>query len=259
MREDMAKVITEEPRRGTRFKDRKGWKRKENRIPDDEKPSRERGNLRFKWTGAWYDHKEFGEHLGPLKRFALSCEGRNWDDVYSEICQCIDKGSVTQRHILTHLYQYITVNCKIINGVICENEHPFNPVEYSYGAVVYVDPQTKIIKRLPTRKKRRYKQEKRTGVIGIEPGHFYVQDGDSIWYECWLKEVPPPYIYKYPALYRKNYSFETKIYPTVYDCFLKQLLRGNDYHLKEAYGISGWYCYKKLQLNKREIRRLTKT
>lgn len=252
MRSDMAKVITDEPRHGPRYKDRKGTHRDWDRIPEEDKPYKERGNLRFKWMTNWADNKEFGEHLGPLKRFAISCVGKKWDDVYSEVCKYIDKGNVTQNHILTHLYQYIAVKCKLVNNIVCYNEAPYHPVSARYGAVVYVDPETNIVKRIPDKPKRR-RNKKTVNVIKLSDDRYHIKDKTGIWYECWMKPCPEPYIeyreYGWASSVRK---FKTKIYPKVYDVIKKCLVDGQSKH------TNGKYCYKKLQLNKREIRRLLK-
>lgn len=252
MREDMAKVITERPRSGGGIKAPKGENRRWNKIPDDEKPYKERGGVRFKWKARWQDEKEFGEHLGPLKRFALSCVGRKWDDVYSEVCKYIDKGNVVQNHILTHLYQFIERNVTMIDGKPYHSDYPFTPIAGSYY-VTYVNPDTGIIECSPSRKKYRRKQRRRVDVIKITEDRFYMKDSNGIWYECWTKPTPPPYI---PWSYTSQDKI--KVQPIIYDCFLRAKLRANDYHLAETYGRKGIYCYKKLQLNKREIRRLTK-
>lgn len=258
MRSDMAQVITDEPRRGGRIKSPKGEKRDWNRIPDDEKPYKERGNVRRKWIES-YSNKEFGEHLGPLRRFALSCEGRNWDDVYSEICKCIDKGNVTQKHIFTHLYQYIERKVIIKNGIPYLGEYPFTPINSRYNTVVYVDPETKIIKRAAE-----YRRKKKVSFdyTPIETGWldkntFYMVK-DSIWYACWLKEVPPPREVDWEKEYLRVLGWKRKVYDYVDDQFLGMRIQANDSLLFATYHRRGFYCYKKLQLNKREIRRIKK-
>src|SRR5207244_2148033 len=60
--------------------------------------------------------KYFNEHLGPLRRFLHSNVGRPWDKVYSEICQHVDRGNVVQKHILTHLFEYVIVDVEMIDG-----------------------------------------------------------------------------------------------------------------------------------------------
>ena len=73
MREDMAKVIVERPRRG-------GDRSRRGRIGNFELlPAKE--GMRRRWT----DHKDLNENLAPLRRFLMSCVGRRWDAVYAEL------------------------------------------------------------------------------------------------------------------------------------------------------------------------------
>jgi hypothetical protein len=37
----------------------------------------------------------------------MSQVGRPWDRVYSDICRYVDRGNVVQKHILTHLYDFV--------------------------------------------------------------------------------------------------------------------------------------------------------
>ena len=63
--------------------------------------------------------KHFNEHLAPLRRFLESNVGRPWNKVYSEICQYVDRGNVVQKHILTHLFEYVAVHTILIDGEPC--------------------------------------------------------------------------------------------------------------------------------------------
>src|SRR5687767_836238 len=112
MREDMGKVLVERPRLGRK---RAKWSKKGYRT-------RERNELRtgdttrregIKARGG--DTKEFNEHLGPLRRFLDANVGRPWDKVYSEICQHIDRGNVVQKHVLTHLFDYVVTTVVLID------------------------------------------------------------------------------------------------------------------------------------------------
>jgi hypothetical protein len=116
VRSDMPKVLCEEPRRGMRVKTRKGSRRLDQSTPMDEKPTKELGNLRRQWKYNNNEGKEFGDHVQPLRRFMLSCVGRKWDDVYSEIRKTIPKGTVVNNHVYTHLYEYVATNVRMIDG-----------------------------------------------------------------------------------------------------------------------------------------------
>jgi hypothetical protein len=50
------------------------------------------------------DRKQLSDLLGPLKGYLYAQIGRRWDTVYSEIREQIDPNSVTQLHILGHVF-----------------------------------------------------------------------------------------------------------------------------------------------------------
>lgn len=117
MRADMAKVLVERPRVRSRFVHGlagKGYKTRVRQAmeSDDGSPVHEP-------TMRMYNHnpdKHFNEHLGPLRRFISANVGRPWAKVYSEICRHVDRGNVVQKHILTHLFEYVVVDVELING-----------------------------------------------------------------------------------------------------------------------------------------------
>ena len=74
--------------------------------------------------------KSFNEHLGPLRRFLDANVGRPWDKIYSEICQFVDRDNVVQKHILTHLFDYVVVHTVLIDGEPCRGEQHWG---YQYG------------------------------------------------------------------------------------------------------------------------------
>ena len=93
MREDMAKVIVERPRIGSRNSsdDPKGYGRKRYGKHKDleDMPSKESMSRGRKYG---YDCKQLNEHLRPLYRFLDKQIGRPWDKVFSEICERITCG-----------------------------------------------------------------------------------------------------------------------------------------------------------------------
>jgi hypothetical protein len=159
MRSDMAKVLVERPRVGSRNRGVavKGYRKRLRKLLDsgDGPPAREgierlHGGTKF-----------FNEHLGPLRRYVGSQIGRPWDKVYSEICERVDRGNVVQKHILTHLYDYVLTRVILIDGEPC-----YGGVEYFrshlYGRplreldlrqLCYVCPKSGILKRVPPRRR----------------------------------------------------------------------------------------------------------
>lgn len=108
-----------------------------------------------------WERKEFGENLEPLRRFIESRIGHHWDDVYSEIREVFNVGGSTEAggvkgHIFAHLWDYIAVKVWEEDGKLWEasyNGRPFRLGEYSWHhRVCYVDPDTKIIKAIPSKR-----------------------------------------------------------------------------------------------------------
>ncbi len=122
MRADMGKVLVERPRLGRRRAAKwpgKGYRNALKRYANagDSPPAREGIKRSY-----GYNTKHFNEHLGPLRRFLDANVGRPWDKVYSEICRYVDRGNVVQKHILTHLFDYVTVRTILIDGEPCRAE-----------------------------------------------------------------------------------------------------------------------------------------
>jgi hypothetical protein len=120
MREDMGKVLVERPRWGSRARSRpgKGYrKRLAKCLAAGESPPAREG-MKARYT----NRKFFNEHLGPLRRFLDSNVGRPWDKVYAEICKHVDRGNVVQKHILTHLFEYVAVHTVLIAGEPCHGK-----------------------------------------------------------------------------------------------------------------------------------------
>jgi hypothetical protein len=118
MRADMGKVLVERPRPGSRAGSRpgKGYrKRARKELDSGDAPTREGMKRRY-----GHNTRFFNEHLAPLRRFLQSNVGRPWDKVYAEICEHVDRGNVVQKHILTHLFDYVVTNTILIDGKACD-------------------------------------------------------------------------------------------------------------------------------------------
>ena len=113
MRADMAKVLVERPRPGSRdgSRPRKGYRKAARKGLDaGDAPAREGMTARCGGT------RFFNEHLGPLRRFLDRNVGRPWAKVHAEVCSRIDRGNVVQNHILTHLFEYVVTKTVLIDG-----------------------------------------------------------------------------------------------------------------------------------------------
>ena len=152
MRADMGKVLVERPRLGGwRGESRpgKGYRKRLKKCLDagDSPPAREGMKAQHVHT------KHFNENLAPLRRFLNSNVGRPWDKVYAEICQHVDRGNVVQKHILTHLFDYVVVHTVLIDGTPCRGEQHWG---YQYGEPLrtsarrdrwYVCPKSGLLRR----------------------------------------------------------------------------------------------------------------
>lgn len=146
MRSDMAKVVTERPRRGHGNASRKTSGapiRSFDPEHDDEGPTR-LPVARSRQYG--YDAKAFTDRLGPLKRYLRSCVGRPWAKVHSELSRTLDRRSITGSHIWDHVKWFVESDCYIgADRLAYPNRRrgrgPETPVEG-----LYVDPKTGLVR-----------------------------------------------------------------------------------------------------------------
>jgi hypothetical protein len=148
MRPDMAKVIVERPRVGSRTRGAaKGYRRALKRMGIEGAPRgegmkrRHRGGTKF-----------LNEHLGPLRRYLDAQVGRPWDKVFSEICAHIDRASAVQDHVRDHVADYVVTDVVLIDGIACSGEggrcygQPLH--EMSWRRRWYVCPRTGLLRRV---------------------------------------------------------------------------------------------------------------
>jgi hypothetical protein len=122
MRADMGKVLVERPRLRTHSGYSgvgKGYAKQVQKCLDSGDPPPRREGMKTRY-GKF--RKFFNENLAPLRRFLDSNVGRPWDKVYAEICQHVDRGNVVQKHVLTHLFDYVVTNVILIDGQPCRGE-----------------------------------------------------------------------------------------------------------------------------------------
>lgn len=153
MRADMAKVIVERPRYGSRARGKpKGYRRALQRLPADGGPAREGMKARCRNGG-----KELNEHLGPLRRYLDRQVGRPWNKVFAEICEHIRRTSAVQDHVRDHVAHYVTVHVLLIDGVPCDGAgdwHYGRPLHTLRYRPWYVCPRSGLLRRVPRRPRR---------------------------------------------------------------------------------------------------------
>ena len=99
MREDMFKIIVERPRWGSRHATK-------SKLRLDKCPGRSHVTGKRLASEIGYT-KHLSENLAPLRRFLHKQVGRRQDDVFSEICKCLDAGSTVKMHVREHLDDFI--------------------------------------------------------------------------------------------------------------------------------------------------------
>lgn len=155
MRDDMAKVVTERPRRGHAEKSKKTTGRPIRRYDPDadyDEPVRlpvSRGR-QYGWNA-----KEFSDQINPLKRYLRSCIGRPWNKVHSELSLKLDRRSISGSHIWDHVMWEIETDCYIgADGLAYSNIRKYSRGEWPIVGL-YVHPKTGLIREQTRRKARR--------------------------------------------------------------------------------------------------------
>lgn len=155
MRDDMAKVVTERPRRGHGNKSKKTTglpiRRYDPEVDYDE-PVRlpvSRGR-QYGWNA-----KEFSDLINPLKRYLRSCVGRPWNKVHSELSQKLDRRSISGSHIWDHVMWEIETDCFIgPDRLAYSNKRKHHRGDSAIDGL-YVHPRTGLIREQHPRRRGR--------------------------------------------------------------------------------------------------------
>ncbi len=141
MRSDMAKVVTEAPRRGHANSSKKWGRRlsKDEYGLDDHGPARAATARRRQYS----DPKEFSDLLGPLRRYLRKQVGRPWDEVWSEITQTLDSRSLTGQHIFDHIRWEVEQEAWIGDDGRLFHKRRWGAIELKDG--LYVHPVTGLV------------------------------------------------------------------------------------------------------------------
>lgn len=249
MRKDMKHVIIDRPRTGGdggKSIPPKGTKKRLHKQMQSED-----GTVAYESTARrrvyGWDCKELNEHLSPLVRWLSSQVGRDWDEVWSEICDGLSVRNATTAHVRDHADDFVEKNCTIVDGQLCDSRGvPLNKGGWRWHRF-YVDPCDNTLREFGDRPKYRYKWNRRKDwVPGKNDDHrYYLLDG--VWYEVELK----PYPAKAPS------------YSEIWDLVLaakwdnpKYAYRGSTKSVCQSYYGRPVYAAAKRQLNKKEIQRL---
>jgi hypothetical protein len=243
MRNDMAKVIVERPRRGWDGGHRKP-KEELDSLPTKE--GMRRGIIR---------EKSLNENLSPLRRFLISQVGRPWNKVYAEICVHLRPTNVVQRHVRSHLEDFVVLKLSVNKDGELEQPHGWR---WRWGRQpLYVDPRDGILKRTVSEKewRRRALQRRQEFVLKKANADKVVVGAmeellriDGVWYAVEYAPLPLPHSYLSVGSNGER-SAET-VNPSYYDVVLRAYVG-----LMEGYSARGRYAVKKRQLASEELRR----
>lgn len=192
-----------------------------------------------------------------LRNYILSQVGRRWDAVYSDICYNID---MRQDDIRNQVDYLVCRNVYIKNGEAYEDgmKRYYFSKDVKVFAPTYVHPETGILCKTPERRRYRRKKKEQRSCLWITGEAFYVMDvRTGIWYKCWLKKIPtcrqPLYRCGQIVGVATPYAYRD-VNEKVYDAFLKVHTKGE--YSKSTYGAINLYCYKKLQVGKKELKQI---
>jgi hypothetical protein len=176
MRVDMAKVIVERPRLGSRLASKKpGYRRSLQKCALVDLPRKE--PLCGRWRGR---QRSLNEHLGPMRRFLRSQVGRPWNKVHQDLCEHVSfDNAVQKKHVLTHVFDFVTRHVTLIDG----RPHARHRWPLREGQM-YVCPQTGLLKVVAPLKRREATQY---DLGSLRQFHFR----DGVWWELTLRKTPP--------------------------------------------------------------------
>lgn len=146
MRDDMAKVVTERPRRGHRNASKKTTGPRIRRFdPDGEYDEPTRLPVaRGRQYG--YKAKEFSDLINPLRRYLRSCIGKPWNRVHSELSRKLDRRSVAGSHIWDHVIWEIEIDCYVgADRLAYSNRRRYLRTEIPVDGL-FVHPRTGLIR-----------------------------------------------------------------------------------------------------------------
>jgi hypothetical protein len=92
--------------------------------------------------------KSLNDNLNPLRNLLRSRLGQPWNQVHSELSRRLDSNSMTGRHVLDHVRDYVTLNVEFINDVPYSRDarwRRFRALGSGYHGDFYVHPETGIL------------------------------------------------------------------------------------------------------------------
>ena len=92
--------------------------------------------------------KSFDDHLAPLKRYLQKQVGRPWNDVFSEICEHSDTGSVVKMHVREHVAGFVVQHVRRgrDGALYCTLQYSGEAKLVDSWQEFYVDPDDGLLK-----------------------------------------------------------------------------------------------------------------
>ncbi len=129
----------------------------------------------------------FSDHLGPLRRLLRSKVGQPWDVVYSELCRRLDSNTVTGRHVISHVWDYVERHVVFIDGLPYAKSYQKFSLRNAWRLCLYVHPETGILCLAPSAPADPPK--KPDDVVVIDNYHQY-RKLDGVWYFITFQDLP---------------------------------------------------------------------
>jgi hypothetical protein len=137
--------------------------------------------------------KSLNDNLNPLRNLLRSRIGQPWNQVHSELSRRLDSNSMTGRHVLDHVRDYVTENVELINDVPYSRGggwRRFRALRGEYD--FYVHPETGILCNPASRISLQIVPKP-----SIEPKHsiridrhYRYEKIDDIWYRVTFADLP---------------------------------------------------------------------
>jgi hypothetical protein len=206
MRSDMAKVVTEAPRRGHGSPSAKTARRLNRDEIEAEVGDEADGvaplHVTRRATAATvkrvkasrhgqygWNAKEFSDVLGPLRKYLRKQVGRPWDKVYSELSQTLDKRSLTGLHIWDHIKSEVNTHTRLApdGKTVYPKATRFSYADDYPVDGLYVHPTTGLLRYAP---RRRYTGRPPAPVVVVKLDNLNeLRRIDGIWYDCEYRTV----------------------------------------------------------------------
>ena len=202
MREDFHRVLTTDPRRGSRLRFTE-VRRSKNNATFDEEFSGGKESMKTQRRRTFQQRKSFGDHIQPLRRFMQKQVGRLWSDVYAELCELFDKRSQQLYHVHEHvLRDFIELKTRMgEDGVVLEKSwrgwEPIEPTDNIRRQNIYVHPVTGIICTNYVENEAGHneaaaarRQAAKDEVFRVHDADTHLYKEDGVWMEYKMEDIP---------------------------------------------------------------------